>query len=54
MAVPPPAGPRRRDWPVLLAELAYDLDRGYLYARDLPNLARALDQVVIAYRRAIR
>lgn len=45
VTVPAPSGPRRRDWPALLAELAHNLERGHIYPRELPGLARALDQV---------
>ena len=49
--VPVPMEPTRRDWPRLLAELAGQLDDGRVYDRDLPGLARALEQVLEAYRR---
>ncbi len=43
--------PTRRDWPLLLGELAGQLNDGRVYDRDLPVLARALEPVLEAYRR---
>ncbi len=42
--------PTRRDWPLLLGELACQLNDGRVYDRDLPGLARALEPVLQAYR----
>jgi hypothetical protein len=46
-----PLAPNRRDWPRLLGELAGQLNDGRVYDRDLPALARALEPVLVAYRR---
>lgn len=43
--------PRREEWPVLLRELTAELDDGRIYARDLPDLATALTDLVAAYNR---
>jgi hypothetical protein len=43
--------PTRRDWAGLLAELVHQLDDGRVYNRDLPGLARAMEPVLLAYRR---
>jgi hypothetical protein len=46
-----PLEPTRRDWPKLLGELAGQLNDGRVYDRDLPCVARALEPVLVAYRR---
>jgi hypothetical protein len=46
-----PLEPTRRDWPLLLSELAGQLNDGRVYDRDLPGLARALAPVLQTYRR---
>jgi hypothetical protein len=46
-----PLEPTRRDWPMLLGELAGQVNDGRVYDRDLPGLARALEPVLQAYRR---
>jgi hypothetical protein len=45
---------RPGDWPALLQVLAQQLERGRIYKRDLPDLTRALDDLISAYRRATR
>ena len=49
-----PLVPTRRDWPMLLGELASQLNDGRVYDRDLPALARALEPVLEEYRRRAR
>jgi hypothetical protein len=46
-----PLEPTRRDWSRLLGELAAQLNDGRMYDRDLPGIARALEPVLLAYRR---
>lgn len=43
--------PRRDEWPALLSELTTQLDDGRIYARDLPDLGSALNDLVAAYTR---
>lgn len=43
--------PRRNEWPALLRELVAQLDTGQIYARDLPGLSAALDELLTAVRR---
>jgi hypothetical protein len=45
------AGARRKQWPALVRELAAQLDAGRVYARDLPDLGTALNELNAAYRR---
>ncbi len=49
-----PLVPTRRDWPELLTGLAGQLSDGRVYDRDLPGLARHLEDVLQAYRRRAR
>jgi hypothetical protein len=58
LALPPaaatPAGPATAthgEWVPLLRELADQLDAGRVYARDLPDLATSLTDVLAAYDR---
>jgi hypothetical protein len=46
-----PLKPTRRDWPLLLGELAGQLNDGRVYDRDLAGLVGALEPVLEAYRR---
>jgi hypothetical protein len=46
-----PATPTHGEWLPLLRELADQLDAGRIYARDLPDLATALTDVLAAYDR---
>jgi hypothetical protein len=43
--------PRHSEWPDVLRELAAQLDDGRIYARELPNLDRALADVEAALHR---
>jgi hypothetical protein len=43
--------PRRDEWPALLRELTAQLDTGRIYTRNLPELARALEQLTDAVHR---
>jgi hypothetical protein len=43
--------PRHEQWPTLLHQLTSQLDTGRIYARDLPELALALEQVAAAVQR---
>jgi len=43
--------PGHRDWAALLFELAGQLDAGRVYDRDIPELSRALNQVLESYTR---
>ncbi|PZS16068.1 MAG: hypothetical protein DLM57_11270 [Pseudonocardiales bacterium] len=43
--------PLREEWPGLLRELAAQLEDGRIYARDLPNLGSALNDLAAAYNR---
>lgn len=43
--------PRREDWPALLRELTAQLDDGRIYARTLPDLGSALNDLVVACNR---
>lgn len=43
--------PRREQWPALLCELTAQLNAGHIYSRDLPELARALEQLTAAVQR---
>jgi len=49
--VPTASAPRHREWPVLLRQLAAQLDNGALYNRDLPELTGALNDVIDAFQR---
>ena len=49
--IPTPISPTRRDWGVLLGELAHQLEDGRVYDRDLLPLAAALNAVLSAYSR---
>jgi hypothetical protein len=49
-----PLAPTRRDWPSLLEEFVGQLGDGRVYDRDLPGLARQLENVLQAYRRRAR
>jgi hypothetical protein len=40
--------PRREEWLAVLRELAHQLDAGRIYARDLPELQGALEQLTAA------
>jgi hypothetical protein len=52
VAAPAVDRPRRSaDWASVLNDLADQLDQDHIYARDLPDLAHSLDQVIHAYRR---
>lgn len=46
-----PTTPTHGEWVPLLRELADQLDAGRIYARDLPDLATALTDVLAAYER---
>lgn len=46
--------PRPDQWLALLHELGHELDAGRIYARDLPKLGAALDEVAAAYERRHR
>jgi hypothetical protein len=46
-----PATPTHGEWVPVLRELADQLDAGRIYARDLPDLATALTDVLAAYDR---
>jgi len=48
------ATPRHNDWIELLRELSRQLDRGVVYDRDLPRLAPALEEALIAFQRRLR
>ncbi len=48
------ATPRHNDWIELLGELSRQLDRGVVYDRDLPGLARALEKTLSAFQRRLR
>jgi hypothetical protein len=43
--------PRRDEWPTLLRKLTAQLDAGRIYARDLPDLGTALNDLTAAYNR---
>lgn len=43
--------PRRAEWPALLRELITQLDDGRIYARDLPDLGTALNDLIAAFNR---
>jgi hypothetical protein len=43
--------PGREQWPALVRELAAQLDAGRVFARDLPDLGTALNELNAAYRR---
>jgi hypothetical protein len=49
--VPVPVTPARRDWPLLLDELARQVDDGRIHNRDLLDLSEALSAVLEAFRR---
>jgi hypothetical protein len=52
--VPPPPStkaPRHGEWLDLLHQLAGQIDRGLVYDRELAALARAVDEVIAAFRR---
>lgn len=48
---PPTKAPRHGEWTDLLQQLAGQIDRGLIYDRELTALARAVDEVIAAFRR---
>jgi hypothetical protein len=48
---PPTRTPRHGEWTVMLRELAVQIGRGLIYDRELSVVARAVDEVIAAFRR---